>query len=217
MKLSWKMKTTLIAWLAPHPWTLAATAIVTDDEWEVSDTDSDLNHADVDLDGWDGDSEFTWGEGDGETITTAASTAADSLNSEGSSHYEGAHFGERSFDFSEDSPQTERVVDRNEEEKLQSSLSAQLLRLHHRFNHISFRKIKMMAKAGLVDKKLADAPTPVCSACLYGKATRRPWRTKPKLNPKPQALQGDLSRSGGLCGHDALSNSWIDCSNGVDG
>ena len=67
----------------------------------------------------------------GDTITTAASTAADSLNSEGSSHYEGAHFGERSFDFSEDSPQTERVVDRNEEEKLQSSISAQLLRLHH--------------------------------------------------------------------------------------
>ena len=58
-------------------------------------------------DGWDGDSEFTWGEGDGDTITTAASIAADSLNSEGSSHYEGAHFGERSFDFSEDSPQTE--------------------------------------------------------------------------------------------------------------
>ena len=47
----------------------------------------------------------------------------------------------------------------------------------------------MMAKAGLVDKKLADAPTPVCSACLYGKATRRPWRTKPKLNPKPKLFK----------------------------
>ena len=76
------------------PFDTGATAVVTDDEWDVSDTESDLNHADVDLDGWDGDSEFTWGEGDGDTITTAASTAADSLNSEGSSHYEGAHFGE---------------------------------------------------------------------------------------------------------------------------
>ena len=47
------------------PLDTGSTAIVTDDEWEVSDTDSDLNHADVDLDGWDGDSEFTWGEGDG--------------------------------------------------------------------------------------------------------------------------------------------------------
>ena len=27
---------------------------------------------------------------------------------------------------------------------------------------------------------LKDAPVPVCAACLYGKATRKPWRTKPK-------------------------------------
>ena len=86
------------------PFDTGATAIVTDDKHSFSDTDSDLNHADVDLEGWDGDSEFTWNEGDGDTITTAASTAADSLNSEGASHYEGASLGERSFDFSEDSP-----------------------------------------------------------------------------------------------------------------
>jgi hypothetical protein len=163
-----------------------STAIVTDKEHDFSDTESNLNHADADLEGWDGDSEITWNEGDGDTITTAASTAADSLNSEGGSHYEGASLGERSFDFSVDSPQSEWVVDQNEEEREQSSLSAQLLRLHHRFNHISFHKVMMMAKRGLVDKKLADAPTPVCSACLYGKATWRPWRTKPKANPKPK-------------------------------
>jgi hypothetical protein len=44
----------------------------------------------------------------------------------------------------------------------------------------------MMTKVGLVDKRLANAPTPVCSARLYGKATRRPWRTNPKADPMPK-------------------------------
>jgi hypothetical protein len=58
-------------------------AVVTDDECEFSDTSSDLNHADVDLVDWDGDFEFTWHEGDGNTVITAASMAADSINSAG--------------------------------------------------------------------------------------------------------------------------------------
>jgi hypothetical protein len=96
------------------PFDSGTTAMVTDDEHDFSDTESDLNHADVDLEGWDGDSEFAWNEGDADTITMVASTAADSLNSEGDSHCKGASLGERSFDFSVDSPQSERV---NEEER----------------------------------------------------------------------------------------------------
>jgi hypothetical protein len=144
-------------------------AMVTDDECEFSDTSNDLNHADVDLDGWDGDSEFNWNDRDSNTITSAASTAADYMDSEGADS-----LGERSFNFTMESPQSERVVNTNEEEREQPSLSAQLLWLCHRFNRISFRKIKMMAKAGLVNKRLTDAPPPTCSARLYGKATRRP-------------------------------------------
>ena len=121
---------------APVPYN--TTAIVSDDKHEFSDTSSHLNHADIDLDGWDGDSEFTWNEGDGDTITTAASRTVNSLNSEGASHYEGASLGERSFDFLEKNPQSEQVADPNEVEREQPSLSAQLLWLHHWFNHISF-------------------------------------------------------------------------------
>jgi hypothetical protein len=65
------------------PMDSGTSAIFTDDEHEFSDTRSNLNHADVDLDGWDGDSEFTWNEGDGDTIPTVASMAADSMESEG--------------------------------------------------------------------------------------------------------------------------------------
>jgi hypothetical protein len=37
-----------------------------------------------------------------------------------------------------------------------------------------------MAKHGLLPSKLIDVPSPMCASCVYGKATRRPWRTKGK-------------------------------------
>jgi hypothetical protein len=76
----------------------------------------------VDLEGWDGDSEFTWHEGDGNTVTTAASMVTDSINTEGADS-----LGERSFDFTLESLQSEWVVNPNEEEREQPSLSIQLL------------------------------------------------------------------------------------------
>ena len=84
------------------------------------------------------------------------------------------------FDFAKDDPQSETVaIDPDEEEKLES-LSAEMLRLHHKFNHISFGKIRALARLGVVNPKLATCPSPACSACLYGKMTRRAWRFKPK-------------------------------------
>jgi len=35
-----------------------------------------------------------------------------------------------------------------------------------------------MAWAGLLPKPFADCRTPICTTCLYGKSTKRPWRTK---------------------------------------
>jgi hypothetical protein len=168
--------------------------VVTDNEYEFLDTTSDLNHADVDLDGWDGDLEFTWPDRDGDTVTTAASTATDTTNSEGATS-----LGERYFGFTLESPQSDPVVYPDEEEREQPSLSDQLLRLHHWFNYISFCKIKMMAKVGLVDKRLANASPPMCSACLYGKAAQQPWRTKPRANPKPKDMMH--SPTPGLIAH----------------
>ena len=36
-----------------------------------------------------------------------------------------------------------------------------------------------MARQGLLPKHLATCRIPACTACLYGRATKRPWRTKP--------------------------------------
>ena len=50
-------------------------------------------------------------------------------------------------------------------------------------------KMQSMAKRGLLPKKLAKCQIPTCTSCLYGKATRRPWRTKPKAGQQGGKLR----------------------------
>ena len=52
-----------------------------------------------------------------------------------------------------------------------------------------------MAKMGQLPKKLATCDIPKCMACMFGKATKKPWRTKIPKNPKLTCRQrnaGDL-------------------------
>ena len=49
---------------------------------------------------------------------------------------------------------------------------------HHRFQHISFSKLQEMARQGILPQRLAQCKIPSCSTCLYGKATKRAWRSK---------------------------------------
>ena len=39
-----------------------------------------------------------------------------------------------------------------------------------------------MAKQGIIPRRLSKCRVPTCSACLYAKATKRPWQSKPKKN-----------------------------------
>jgi hypothetical protein len=55
---------------------------------------------------------------------------------------------------------------------------AELLRYHYRLGHISFFKLKQMAFLGLIPRRLYDIKPPKCAACCFGKAIKRPWRTK---------------------------------------
>ena len=96
------------------------------------------------------------------------------------------------FDLTEDTPTTELEVDTDEEVLLNAPLPAQLLRWHHCFNHISFAKLQQMARRGIIPKALAKCDVPICSACLYGKATRRAWRTKAQPKPKRPKNPGDV-------------------------
>jgi hypothetical protein len=56
-----------------------------------------------------------------------------------------------------------------------SDASAEFLRYHQRYAHIAPTKIKAMARRGILPARLATCPIPVCTACLYGKATKKPW------------------------------------------
>ena len=71
---------------------------------------------------------------------------------------------------------TSIIVD--EEDCQESTPEAELLMAHHRFQHISFSKLQEMAHQGILPRRLAQCKIPSCSTCLYGKATKRAWRSK---------------------------------------
>jgi hypothetical protein len=56
---------------------------------------------------------------------------------------------------------------------------SQLAAIHNeRLGHFSFHRLKLLAKAGIIAKELANVDPPTCLGCAYGKAHRRPWRHK---------------------------------------
>jgi hypothetical protein len=57
--------------------------------------------------------------------------------------------------------------------------AAELLKWHHKLNHMSLRRMVQLSRIGILPRKLAKSPLPVCPSCMFGKATRRPWRDKP--------------------------------------
>eukprot|EP00590_Aulacoseira_subarctica_P001421 CAMPEP_0172414700 /NCGR_PEP_ID=MMETSP1064-20121228/1332_1 /TAXON_ID=202472 /ORGANISM="Aulacoseira subarctica , Strain CCAP 1002/5" /LENGTH=1323 /DNA_ID=CAMNT_0013151491 /DNA_START=262 /DNA_END=4233 /DNA_ORIENTATION=+ len=54
----------------------------------------------------------------------------------------------------------------------------ELLHWHRRLGHLSFARIKHMAKLGILPKKLATVKPPMCSSCQHAKAKKKPWRSK---------------------------------------
>ena len=53
-----------------------------------------------------------------------------------------------------------------------------LLTIHERLGHISFATLKLMARCGIIPRALAHVTAPCCLGCAYGKAHRRPTRSK---------------------------------------
>jgi hypothetical protein len=56
--------------------------------------------------------------------------------------------------------------------------SAERMRWHLRLGHLPFANIRLMAAHKEIPPRLANCGIPKCQSCLYGKATKRPWRTK---------------------------------------
>ena len=56
----------------------------------------------------------------------------------------------------------------------------ELLSWHYRLGHLSFKQLQALAKQRRIPKQLADCVAPKCPTCLFGKMTKRAWRTKGK-------------------------------------
>jgi hypothetical protein len=54
----------------------------------------------------------------------------------------------------------------------------ELLRWHVRCGHLSMHRLQMMAKRGMLPSRLAKCRIPSCQSCLFGKLSKRNWRTK---------------------------------------
>jgi hypothetical protein len=61
-----------------------------------------------------------------------------------------------------------------------SSLDAtdELMQWHLRLGHLPFANIILMAARKEIPSRLDNCRIPKCQSCLYGQATKRPWRTK---------------------------------------
>ena len=70
----------------------------------------------------------------------------------------------------------------------------ELLRWHYRLGHLPFDRIKQLASAGQLPKRLLVCKKPFCSACQYGKMTKRPWRVKGENKRKPPKRRQDPGR-----------------------
>ena len=50
----------------------------------------------------------------------------------------------------------------------------ELLRWHYRLGHLPFKRVKQLARAGQLPKKLLTYKEPFCAASQYSKMTKRP-------------------------------------------
>ncbi len=59
-----------------------------------------------------------------------------------------------------------------------SEKQAELMHWHYRLGHLSFPKLKALAKIGEIPKHLANVLPPVCAGCAFGAMTKVPWKNR---------------------------------------
>jgi len=58
------------------------------------------------------------------------------------------------------------------------SPASELLRWHHRLGHLSFLKLRILIKLGILPKRLLTVKAPMCASCKAGQMTKKPVRVK---------------------------------------
>ena len=60
---------------------------------------------------------------------------------------------------------------------------SEFLRLHYKYGHLYFKRLRHMAKLGIIPNKLEKCDTPTYVACIYDKSTCKPWRGISRKTP----------------------------------
>jgi len=97
------------------------------------------------------------------------------------------------------------TIDEQEEDTIPQDVSAEFLRWHHRLGHLPPTKMRIMARLGMLPRKLVNCRVPICTSCIYGKATRRPWRSKTRKAESNNVVK--LTKPGKCVSVDQLESS----------
>jgi len=80
--------------------------------------------------------------------------------------------GPLTFDPCQDSTHKEQHI------YVPSDKQAELIHLHYLLGHLSFPKLKALAKTGEIPKHLANVLPPVCVGFAFGAMTKVPWKNR---------------------------------------
>ena len=74
-----------------------------------------------------------------------------------------------------------------------SDKQAELMHWHNCLGHLSFPKLKSLAKIGEIPKHLANVPPPVCAGCAFGAMTKVPRKIGMQLGQRSrQSSRGSV-------------------------
>jgi hypothetical protein len=100
------------------------------------------------------------------TINTAANTSSETPDMS-----KIGRVGPPTFDLCPDSVQDKQHM------HVPSGKQAELMNWHYLLGHLSFPKLKALARIGKIPKHLANVLPPVCASCAFGAMTKVPWKS----------------------------------------
>lgn len=106
---------------------------------------------------------------------TTSQSDSDS-ESEGATPSEGAAPRTTPLTSKFDSPH--KIPETKDDDKLLVSDEKLKMEYHEKLGHLPFAQLDSLSEQGILPRKLAKIKSPKCPGCIYGKAHRKPWRTK---------------------------------------
>jgi len=108
----------------------------------------------------------------------------------------------KQLDFGLEGPEQAEHFAQELEEDPPSKGEAEFLHYHQCFDHVLPRHIQEMACQGILPACFATCPILVCTACLYGKATKKSWHSKPSA--QEQASRRTITTPGAVVSVDMM-------------